>query len=523
MSAKETALRNPGWKWWESEDVSKEAAMAADARTTSHAIQQQVTDELQAMTAFDSEITYNKGESILRMFEAYLGEDVFRSGIRNYMKTYAFSNATTGDLWSALSAASGRDVGAIAAGWVANPGFPLVSVTAACDGAQGRSISLAQHRFLLRGADPQVSDWKIPLQIRAGSAEAPQAVLLVKDQQIAPAGRCDEPLTVNAGAIGFFRVHYDAATLALNTRHFGHLPDADRIALLDDQWALVEAGVDPLPTYLALASAMGSDLDARAWMQIAAAIGEIEYDERGGSGHDAFAAFARSLLQPAFRQLGWSAKPGETPDVQTLRQTLIRELGRFGDQAVIEEARRRFSEFVKDHHAIPPDEQAAILAVVARHADATTFESLHAVARASHDETELRRYYSALMEVGDPALARRAADIALSPEIPAQADSFRLELILELADEHPQLSWQVFRDNHEALLKSFGFEGPLVVAQYVPEHYWNGVPAAELETWVRAHVPAELGPSVDRGMETVRFRVAEKDTMVREADAALAR
>lgn len=521
MAAKETALRNPDWKWWEAEDASKESAMGADARLTSHAIQQHVSDELQAMTAFDPEITYNKGETILRMFEAYLGEDVFRSGIRGYMRAFAFSNATTVDLWNALSTASGSDVGAIAAGWVERPGFPLVSVTASCDAAQARSISLAQHRFLLRGAGQEISDWKVPLQIRAGITQAPHALLLVHDQQVAPAGKCDEPLTVNAGAIGFFRVHYDAATLAVNTQHFGDVPDADRIVLLDDQWALVEAGVDPLPTYLALAAAMGSDLDARAWTQIAAAVGAIEYDERGAGGHDAFAAYARSILQPAFVQLGWSEKTGETPDVQTLRQTLIRELGRFGDQAVIDEARRRFAAFVKDHNAIPPDDQDAILSVVARYADAATFESLHAVARASQDETELRRYYSALMEVRDPALARQAADIALSPEIPAQADAFRLQLIAQLAGQHPQLSWQVFRDNSERLLKSFGFEGPLIVAQYLPEIYWNGVPAPEMESWVRAHVPAELGPSVDRGMETVRFRVAEKDMLIREADAYL--
>ena len=71
-AAKETDLRNPSWKWWESEDDSKETAMRADARITSHSIQQHVTDELQASNAFDPSITYNKGQSILRMLEAYL-------------------------------------------------------------------------------------------------------------------------------------------------------------------------------------------------------------------------------------------------------------------------------------------------------------------------------------------------------------------------------------------------------------------------------------------------------------------
>jgi hypothetical protein len=61
--------------------------------------------------------------------------------------------------------------------------------------------------------------------------------------------------------------------------------DGDNIALLDDQWALVESGTEELSTYLALAASMGVDLDTRIWEQIAAALATIEYDEPGTSGH----------------------------------------------------------------------------------------------------------------------------------------------------------------------------------------------------------------------------------------------
>ncbi len=320
MAAKETALRNPDWKWWENQDADKEGAMNADGRATSHAIQQHVKDELQAMNAFDPQITYSKGQAILRMFEAYLGPDVFRSGIRSYIKARAFSNATTADLWNGLSAASGKNVGKIAADWTEQAGFPLVMVAAHCDANGARTITLSQKRFLLSGTDPSSSHWNIPLQIRAGEHGSPQSVMLSKDGQSAAAGRCDEPLSVDADAIGFYRVMYDPATLAANTKNFGRLADADRIALLDDQWALVESGAAPLPTYLTLASSMGKDLDTRAWDQIAHALETVEYAERGTAGHDAFAAYARSILKPAFEQIGWDAKAGEAPDVQELRR-----------------------------------------------------------------------------------------------------------------------------------------------------------------------------------------------------------
>ena len=183
MAAKETDLRNPSWKWWESEDDTKEVAMRADARVSSHAIQQHVTDELQVDNAFDPEITYNKGQAVLRMFEAYMGPDTFRDGIRAYMKAHAFSNATTVDLWNALSAASHRDIGEIAADWTQQSGFPLVSVTAGCDAAGARSITLSQQRFLLSGTDPHRSKWRVPLQVRSGAAGPAQSVLLTEDGQ----------------------------------------------------------------------------------------------------------------------------------------------------------------------------------------------------------------------------------------------------------------------------------------------------------------------------------------------------
>jgi len=66
-----------------------------------------VTDELQAQNAFDPAITYSKGQAVLRMFEAYLTPDVFRDGIRRYVRARAFSNATPADLWDALAASSG--------------------------------------------------------------------------------------------------------------------------------------------------------------------------------------------------------------------------------------------------------------------------------------------------------------------------------------------------------------------------------------------------------------------------------
>jgi aminopeptidase N len=526
LAAKETAARNPAWHWWEEEDGSKESAMAADARATSHAIEQHVTDELQAANSFDSDITYSKGEALLRMLEAYIGEDVFRQGIRTYIKNRAYSNAAAADLWNALQQASGKNVPAIAAQWIEKPGFPLVSVMSACDSSGNRTLTLSQKRFLLNGTNAgggaNTAAWQVPLRIRSGTS-SPRNLLLDTQGQKTAAGRCDEALSVNADAVGYYRVQYDADTLAVNTRLFPNAVDGDRIALLDDQWALVGSGEAPLQSFLAPASAMGADRDTRAWQQIVRALAVIEYAERGSPGHQAFAAYARALTKPVADGLGWDPAPQETPDVGNLRDTLLRYLSRWDDQATIDEARRRFAAFLKNPDSLSADAQTTLLTIVAQNADAATFAQLHALAKATKDDTSLERYYAALARVRDPKLAAQVVQIALSDEIPPQANTLGRYLILALAREHPQLSWQAYTANLGRIMESFSSaERPLRIAEQTPAAYWDALPLDQLEAWARANIPAGAFGNLARGMETARYLAAQKSSLVKAADAYLA-
>jgi aminopeptidase N len=525
MAAKETDRRNPGWKWWERADADKETAMEADARVTSHPIQVHVTDELQAANAFDPTITYNKGQAVLRMLEAYLGPDTFRDGVRRYIRARAFGNATTADLWNGLSAASGQDVGAFASRWTEQAGFPVVSVSSQCDAAGHRTLTLTQKRFFLRApadAAARVGHWSVPLQLRAGARGSVHAVLLTRDGQSVAAGSCQDPLSADADAIGYYRVQYDAATLAANTRAFDTLPDGDRIALLDDQWALVQSQAAPLASYLALAENMGGDQDTRPWEQIINSLGVIEYDERGGAGHDAFTAYARSLVRPLAQKLGWDGRAGETPDVQTLRRQVFGNLGAWGDPDTIAEARRRFAAFVKDQSTIAPDDQSMVLNIVGRHADAATFEQLHTLAKAARDDAAHRRLYIALATVRDPKLAGQVASLALSSELPPQDLQLRLAMIGTLRQEHPQLGWTTFSDHAEMLMSPFGNAAPLFEAQFVPQYFWNSLPPDQMEAWIRAHVPAEMNDYIQKGMESARFLYSQKQELVPAADAYVA-
>ncbi len=66
-----------------------------------------INDVLQANSAFDR-ITYTKGQAVIRMLEAYVGEDNFRAGVRRYVRDHAYGNTVTDDLWREIDAVSDR-------------------------------------------------------------------------------------------------------------------------------------------------------------------------------------------------------------------------------------------------------------------------------------------------------------------------------------------------------------------------------------------------------------------------------
>ena len=183
MGTKCTAKFNPDWEVWLSKNVprdptrrygiGKESAMEGDARSTTHPIQQPIANEAEANSAFD-DITYRKGMSFIRMLESFLGEDVFRDGIRKYMAAHKLSNSTTADLWNALAEASGKPVVEIAAAWTEQPGFPVVKVARDASG----KITLTQERFTVHFDKAPPLEWKIPLTYAIPGEPATASLLM---------------------------------------------------------------------------------------------------------------------------------------------------------------------------------------------------------------------------------------------------------------------------------------------------------------------------------------------------------
>src|SRR5207247_3022910 len=127
MAYRVVADWRPEWRMWQGFEHDRSAALVMDALANTHPIYAVVRSGAEATENFDA-ITYEKGAAVVRMIEHYLGPDAFRDGVRGYMRRHREGNTVAADLWRALEEASGKPVARVAQAWIAQPGFPLVSV-----------------------------------------------------------------------------------------------------------------------------------------------------------------------------------------------------------------------------------------------------------------------------------------------------------------------------------------------------------------------------------------------------------
>ena len=103
------------------------SAYAVDRTDGANAIRQQLPNLNEAGTLYGN-IIYNKAPIMMRQLENQLGGLNFQSGMKEYLSTYSFSNATWANLISILDKETTEDLAAWSEVWVNTPGRPHFSL-----------------------------------------------------------------------------------------------------------------------------------------------------------------------------------------------------------------------------------------------------------------------------------------------------------------------------------------------------------------------------------------------------------
>ncbi|HSP77551.1 MAG TPA: M1 family metallopeptidase, partial [Myxococcaceae bacterium] len=400
----------PDWRVWLDFDAGKAAALHLDALRSTHPIHGEVHNASEAGESFDA-ITYEKGGAVLRMIEGFLGEESFREGMRQYMRTHARANAVADDLWRALAKASSQPVLELAKAWLGQSGYPLVTVK-----LEGRKVRLKQRRYYSEPGVRSAERWPVPVVLRyaesdSGAVEEQRVLLREEEAEVTLEGQGEvEWLCANAGATGFYRVAYEGAALERLSNHLQELAPAERISLLADQWALVRSGEESVKSFLELAARFDKEEDDAVLDELVGRLSYVESRLMEGEEQEHFRRWVERLLGGGLTQLGWDAKPGESDRVRLRRAALVKAVGGVArSPAALAEARPRVEKVLAgDKGALEPNLLDMAVVMVARAGDRKLFDTLVEKMQTEPDPAAQRRYLTAVTAFEAPELAEKA-------------------------------------------------------------------------------------------------------------------
>jgi aminopeptidase N len=320
----------------------------------------------------------------------------------------------------------------------------------------------------------------VPIVFGPLAADSRRDVAVVDGTGELAAGACGDAVKLNLGNNGYYRVAYDAATHSNLAKALGTMAPADRINLLADTWALVEAGRRPAGAYAELVDNLDVDADPWLWEQVIRVVRRIDTLGQGRPQQAAFRGFARSKLRPIFDQLGWQPIAGESAGRARLRGLVIVALGELGDEAILAEAKRRFAAFAADPGSLPSDLHLSVIRLAGRGADRDTHKALIALGRKATSRDKGRQFYSAAAGALDPTVAAQTLSVALNGELSGDVTA---SLINGVAAEHRDLAWEFVRANLPSLVARHGASFKASLLPKLIENLADQTRAAELASY----------------------------------------
>ncbi|MEO5618114.1 MAG: M1 family aminopeptidase, partial [Candidatus Eisenbacteria bacterium] len=454
-------------------------AMETDARLSTGAMRQPIASA-DNLSANANELTYNKGRSVLGMFEGYLGEARFRAGVLEYITKHEWGNATGNDLWSAISHASNEDINLAMASFLDQGGVPLVTA----EPLDGGKVRLVQRRFLSSGATEQVpARWRIPVILAwpEGRAIKQQRVWLTEAEAVVtlPSGARPAWILPNGGARGYYLWNVPVGMLAAIAADRERLNPQERIGFVRNLVALQRAGRVPVEEYLPLLRPFRDDPEPEVIDAVLDALQAIREPLVTREIEALFAQQVRLLLHPAAERIGVEPRPRELPATAAARPKLLRALGDMGQDPEVRRWADAYTARALSGQAVDPSLTEAALPLSAQRGDKTLAARLRERFETATMATERAQYLTALGHFRDPVVLEEILDYVLSgPLRPQEVVQLPVTLAESPANREQIYGWM--ETHYDGILK------------HVP-----------------AHMVSRLMPPIVRGCAPERFARAK--------------
>jgi len=187
------------------------------------------------------------------------------------------------------------------------------------------------------------------------------------------------------------------------------------------------------------------------------------------------------------QQLGYTARPDDTPEQKQKRAILFESLGNdANDTEVIQQARTMVQEYMKDPASIDPTLAGAVVSVAAHHGDAELYNQFKAQMQKVKSPQQYYRYFYALADFSQPALIQQMLDSTLTQEVRGQDLYILIGLLRNPASQNA--AWDFMREHFDDLMKKTGAGlGGVGVFLYGAQSFCDTQKAIEVQQFFQQH------------------------------------
>ena len=366
----------PQWETWQQFLWgSTGSAMARDALLENFAIEIPGGEHV-VINVSTAPIIYNKGGSILRQVEGYIGAEDFQNGLQDYLKTYEYDNATSQDLWESFEKASEQPIGNMMKSWIEQPGFPMISVE-----KKGNKLQLTQQRFSYLPADFD-QNWQVPITIQffSGPAKSERLTFLMDSARAeVEIPEHTDAYKINDQQTGFYIVDYqdqkNLAALGQRVRDQSLSPE-DRWGLQNDLFFLCRRGDASFTAYLEFLACYQKE---NAFLPLVSISNNLQHADlvMDPEKQEKMSSLVRPWFENVLKDIGFEPAPDEKHTTAILREQLLWHAALSGSKSAIEFGRNQFAEWLQGK-AVHPDIMKSVLQIAAFDGDRQTFKSLDA-------------------------------------------------------------------------------------------------------------------------------------------------
>jgi aminopeptidase N len=464
MERKPIRAWHPEWHLEDDEAATAQRIIGLDSLSAARAIHGDPRTSAEIKEMFDG-ITYQKGGAVLGMLESYVGPEVFRNGVNAYLKAHANGNATSADFWQAMAKVSGKPVDKIMPTFVMQPGVPLLTVSGSCSSGK-QTLELSQQRFLLSSfgtGEKQGQIWSIPVCTKAAKNDGSACYLVDKKTDVVHANACPDWVMANRNAKGYYRVFYQHQN---NLKGVAAAAEKDltvpeRIAFVEDLWAMVRAGKEPVGIFLNVARDLWPERNRLVVEIVAEHMNTIGRSLVPEQNQKEYRQLVRQQFAPLAKKVGWDAGANDNDEQKALRASLLEILGSAGDPDAVAAAQKITQAYIKDPSAVEGTIIGPALAVAAQNGDAALYGQFMQAMGGARSTEDYYHFLFALTSFRQPELAQRTLGLIDQGKI-RQQDYVRLFPALLAESPGREIAWDYLKAHWDSLAEkvtSFGGSG----------------------------------------------------------------